>query len=309
VPPGITFRQAIALFFGLVLFMALPPLAVVVTTSLLSRGEGMYRAEIVLPAVLLVGVVTLIAVLTMLVLVFSRLNLTSPTGALGLPDGTIQAVIALALILIFAIIGVYLHGVSGNGEQRTLTSLSRAQLDALPAGEIVSQRGIGGGRWTAVIEPLNEEQDDIAKQLLTTISTLVVAVAGFYFGAKSVREAALAVRPAPGAGATAAGEGEPEGPDEGEDVDEATAYGEQSPVTGLGHADVEDEVAGAPAEDEGDGETAEAETAAPSEEPAFEEHPDYQPEPDFYPDEEDQAADEDSPPEPAEGDDEDDERA
>jgi len=209
---------------------------------------------------------------------------------------------------------------------RTLSSLTRAQLDALPAQELVSVRGIGGGRWQAKIEPRNDQQDDLATQLLTTISTLVVAVAGFYFGSKSVREATTAVvaagRGDTGTGTAVAGPDQPGpgGTDEDEEVDETGAYGERSPVTGLGQSDIEDEVdtggetadaedeepedeaAATVAEAEGAATVAEAEGAA---EPALEDHPDYQDEPDFYPDEDDEAtdADEDSPPAPAEGDD------
>ena len=326
-PPGLTFWQSVALVIGLILLVAVPPVAVVGTARWLSSDGGPFRPEIVLPAILLVGVISLMAVLTLLVLVFSRLDLTSKDGALGMPDGTIQAVIALMLILIFAIVGVYLHGVAGNGDVRTLSGLTRAQLDALPAGEIVSQRGTGGGRWEAVVEPRNEQQDNLALQLLTTISTLVVAVAGFYFGSKSVREATRDAIAASGAGGEVVDDRRRPGPGGQDEVDEPSAYGERSPVTGLGQADVEDALDGAgdtadvpeddtePADDgveepadDGVEETAESDvetTGVTAGEPSFEAHPDFKPEPDFYPDEEvDSAdADEDSPPEAAEGDD------
>ena len=57
----------------------------------------------------------------------------------------------------------------------------------------------------------NQLADDFAKQLLTTLSTLVVAVAGFYFGAKSVEtgaKTAQASQPAGRLEATATSDGE-----------------------------------------------------------------------------------------------------
>jgi hypothetical protein len=66
-----------------------------------------------------------------------------------LPRGSIRAAIALALILVFVILSVYLY----------------STLQGSP------------------------DAPDIAKQLITTLGTLVVAVAAFYFGANSVQTA------------------------------------------------------------------------------------------------------------------------
>jgi hypothetical protein len=274
------------LTLGLILFVALPAIAVVVSAEILSEED--FRPEVMLPATLLIGLISLIGVLTLLVAVFSRLELTSREGALGLPDGTIQAIIALALILIFAIVGVYLHAVAGDGT--TLEGLTEAQVDALPVGDLISRSEVDPGSFTAVVR--NSAREDLATQLLTTISTLVVAVAGFYFGAKSVREGAragaeaamggtseVAAAPSPTTPGPGAAEEAP-----GEEVDEATAYGEQSPVTGLSATDIEQQ----PEQPE-----------PPTDEPhTFEEHPDYQPEPDFYPDEDDAEQNEEAAPEP-----------
>jgi hypothetical protein len=82
---------------------------------------------------------------------------------LGLPEGSIRALIALGLILLFFILAVFLyadllHGTPGNP----------------------------GPHGSAGV--------DIAKQLATTISTLVVAIASFYFGSSAVSQAAAVVR-------------------------------------------------------------------------------------------------------------------
>jgi len=108
--------------------------------------------EILLTFTVVAGVVVLLASLTTVTIITSYLDLSDPKEALGLPKGSVRALIALSLIVIFSIMSLYLY----------------AQLAGTPS----------------------EEQTRFAQQLLTTISTLVVAVAAFYFGTKSVAEAA-----------------------------------------------------------------------------------------------------------------------
>jgi hypothetical protein len=109
-----------------------------------------------LPLLLIAGVVIFLNALAALVVIFVRNGLSNRNYALGLPDGSIRAIIALSLILLFAIMAVFLY--------------------------------IGQGGFGTTIQP-TAAQTDIAKQLVTTLSTLVVAIASFYFGSTTVREA------------------------------------------------------------------------------------------------------------------------
>lgn len=111
--------------------------------------------EIILPILLVFGVVTLLVALGALVGILANFELTTPGSALGLPEGSVQAVIALILVLIFAITAVFL-----------------ATID------------IGG--------PNGEVSERFATQILTTTGTLAVAVAGFYFGTRAVETGAAA---------------------------------------------------------------------------------------------------------------------
>jgi hypothetical protein len=113
--------------------------------------------EVILPILLVYGVVTLLVALASLVVILSRFGLTAPGTALGLPEGSVQAVIALVLVLIFAITAVFL-----------LT------IDIGPEG--ISER--------------------LATQILTTTGTLAVAVAGFYFGTRAVEAGSKAAESA-----------------------------------------------------------------------------------------------------------------
>jgi type IV secretory pathway VirB3-like protein len=122
------------------------------------------RASVALPLLLLLGLGSLLLLLALLVAVLSAYGLTDKRHAFGLPDGSMQAVIALALILIFVIASLYLYS-------SLPSTISAASKEAA------------------------QNQRELAQQLLTTVGTLAVAVAGFYFGTRSVSVAAAAVAP------------------------------------------------------------------------------------------------------------------
>lgn len=114
--------------------------------------------EVVLPILLIYGVVTLLIALAALVGILSHFGLSQGKSALGLPEGSVQAVIALVLVLIFAITAVFL--------------------------------------LTLNIEETDEVSERLATQILTTTGTLAVAVAGFYFGTRAVETGSMAAESA-----------------------------------------------------------------------------------------------------------------
>jgi hypothetical protein len=69
-----------------------------------------------LPLLVIAGLVSLIALLAVMAIAFKTVHLANQTQALGLPDGTVRAVIALSLILIFAVVTVYLFSDLSNGD-------------------------------------------------------------------------------------------------------------------------------------------------------------------------------------------------
>jgi hypothetical protein len=136
----------VVLIFGAVVF------------ALFSNGGNV---EIVLGLTVIAGASALVLVLFILAAGFTAMKMNDPQQALGLPDGSIRAMIALMLIIIWIIMSVFL-------------------LDVV--------NGAKAGSDTA----------RLAQQLVTTIGTLVVAVAAFYFGSRSVESATQAL--AAGAG-------------------------------------------------------------------------------------------------------------
>ena len=87
---------------GFVVLIALS-LLFLLLTSLVTKGDNS------LPLVAIGGVIVLVLLLTAVATMFSILNLTNSTQALGLPEGSIRAVIALSLIVLFAILSVFLY--------------------------------------------------------------------------------------------------------------------------------------------------------------------------------------------------------
>ena len=117
--------------------------------------------------------------------------------ALGMPEGSIRALIAMSLILIFAIIGVTVLYSGLGGKETVSKGITADEIDRLENVQIVGITVVAPAASpsperfdvTARAE-LSQAGHDFGLQLLSTVSTLVVAVAGFYFGSRSVAQAA-----------------------------------------------------------------------------------------------------------------------
>jgi hypothetical protein len=152
---------------------------------------------------LVAGFVTVALLLYLGTLVLRALDMGAPGEALGMPEGSIRALIAMSLILIFAIIGIQVFAAGSAGTELVSTGLTQAQIDALRTdGAIVISQTL----LTPVPAPpaaplydvttrtvMTQEAHDFGLQLMTTVSTLVVAVAGFYFGSRAVSQATTTV--------------------------------------------------------------------------------------------------------------------
>lgn len=159
--------------------------------------DGKWSPEVVLSSLLILGVIVLIVALTFMAVIFKTLDLTDPTQTLGLPDGSVRAVIALSLIIIFMISSVFLYWQiqSHEMDREYYQFITKEQLADIPKEEIVSITQINETCFNATrqVNTGSKTANDIAKQVITTVSTLVVAVAGFYFGTRAVSVAKGAV--------------------------------------------------------------------------------------------------------------------
>lgn len=150
--------------------VALITLLVLLFASLLiliiSQNTNM---DLVIGIALVLGVSVLFVFLFLMSLAFKKIHLTNNSEPLGLPTGSIRALIALLLILVWVIVSIFLFSVISG-----IDATKRA--DAIKLGQ----------------------------QFYTTMSTLVVAIAAFYFGSNTHQDALTRNKRSPGSGSDVA---------------------------------------------------------------------------------------------------------
>jgi hypothetical protein len=189
------FSALLALIISGVLAVGVLAAAVWLLLELVEKDET--GPEAALSLVFVATAVVLILVVCTLTIVFKRLWLSNRNEAMGLPPGSVRSIIALLLIMLFFISAIFLFNSTKNEpvESRTLANLSLEQFQQIPADQILSSTThVRGGEAVYDVTLLPDSgntttSDDIAKQLITTVATLVTAVAAFYFGANSVASA------------------------------------------------------------------------------------------------------------------------
>lgn len=162
-----------------------------VTTPVSSLGSAALAGT----AILAIGLVALI--------VLSRaVGIVEPTAALGLPPGSIRALLALGLAIVFVSVASWVLGGLFDPTGRAISSVQ------MPRGEVEAYRKnyperdyivgetsvpVQSGSPTEVVVKVYLKQDqgmlDMAKQILTISATVLVTVVGFYFGSNSSSEA------------------------------------------------------------------------------------------------------------------------
>ena len=116
------------------------------------------QPELITGLVIILGLGVLLVLLLIMAAGFSSLDIADKSQAMGLPEGSIRAIIALFLIVGWIIMSIYLFSAVGGSSS-------------------------------------NSDAVKLAQQLFTTLSTLVVAVASFYFGSRSAASAYRASAP------------------------------------------------------------------------------------------------------------------
>jgi hypothetical protein len=185
----------------------------VVALLLLFAGLTAFSEPVVgasLPLLAIGGIAALILLLTIVAMVFSILGLANKDQAMGLPEGSIRAVIALSLIVLFAILSVFLYkGISNGGALNTVENLSdtervqfirdhttardiQAILVKDKDGPLKNPDGTPKNLYNVSYHSANTASDDFAKQLLVLLGTLMTAITSFYLGAGTATSAAAA---------------------------------------------------------------------------------------------------------------------
>jgi len=187
-------RQDFPLWGAIILVVLLTLTTLVAYAYRFFTFENAGGAEFYLSILLVLSVILLLVFLTFTTVIFKYLGLTDRSQSLGLPEGSIRAVIALSLILIFMTSSILLYEEVEKHSGPVVyncTNITLDQIDVIPKNEIVYiQQSLVQNNTTLFNVGRTMEKssaaEDIAKQIITTVSTLVVAVAGFYFGSKAV---------------------------------------------------------------------------------------------------------------------------
>jgi hypothetical protein len=158
----------ILLLVAVVMFISLPD--VIKTTN----------PAVGLTVTIVAGVAALLSIIVLTVFVLGCLGLTNENEALGLPTGSVRAIIALSLILIFAILTFYMFQYMNDPLETTTTTIY--------TNSTIGNQTITNST-TTTIQGTGQAMVDFSKQTLTTVGTLVVAIAAFYFGTRSVQVA------------------------------------------------------------------------------------------------------------------------
>jgi len=169
--------------------------------------------ELMMGILIVFSIATLMTVLFLLAAGFSSMDLTDPKQALGLPEGSIRAMIALVLIMVFILFGIFLFRKVGLpnstylGQVRNISDFRNDSAKGIVIFSTISEKDSTGKEidnnmydvWVST--EVNDEGKRLAQQLITTVGTLVVAISSFYFGstmtsgaAKKERETILAAQ-------------------------------------------------------------------------------------------------------------------
>jgi len=154
--------------------------------------EGQPDNAVRLPVLAIGGVIALLVVIALVAGAYTLFGLADAKEALGMPEGSVRAIIALSLIVLFAILTIYLYSDVSHPEVCTLAGLSQDALDKFLTSEhgqkviatVSTPLNDGSSAYTVYYQNISAAGGDFAKQLLVMIGTLMTSVTSFYFAAK-----------------------------------------------------------------------------------------------------------------------------
>jgi hypothetical protein len=176
----------------------------IIVASVYSLKVTEMSAVVGLPMLSIGAVIILLILLCSMAVVFASFDLQDKTQALALPEGSIRAVIALMLIVLFAILCIYLYGSLATGQTSSLGLLDEGTRTTLVntygAPNVVAIAKSDGKFDVWLRQPASPDGVDFAKQLLVLVGTLVTSISSFYFGSRTAgqsTQAPPATTPAP----------------------------------------------------------------------------------------------------------------
>jgi hypothetical protein len=180
---------------------------------------GNTEEAMALSAVVLTGLFLIVLLMAALVIIYQVLGLSDSQQALALPEGSIRALLALSLVLVFVCLAGFLYNEVNNAiaQSGSVKHITDARLTELKAEFVVvyeperndkneqSYEQKKDANGTPIVDadknpvydmtkPLysatyytkhSKDADDFAKQIFTTLATIFVSVISFYFGSSA----------------------------------------------------------------------------------------------------------------------------
>jgi hypothetical protein len=162
----------------------------VIVATLIGAVVWTFQGKFGLPTLALGGVLVLLAALLVFTTLMNVVGLSDKTQALGLPEGSVRAIIALALVGLFAILASAFLNPVEHRQATQIADVAAFRKDHPQATEITVTPEPKPADATAttpqtftVDYSVTSVVDDFSKQMMTLIGTLMTAVISFYFGA------------------------------------------------------------------------------------------------------------------------------
>ncbi len=160
----------------------------------------------------LVGLLVIFgAALTLIAMVFRALNMANKDEAFGLPSGSIRTLLAIGIMVLFAVFGLSFFDSAKQASERPRPSEKAVEEVEAPAKGVDEEVKRYESKGFAVVvksrgsegpPPVNAQLKlfrveisrpadivDMQKQMLTAVATLLTTVIGFYFGSRSAEGA------------------------------------------------------------------------------------------------------------------------
>jgi hypothetical protein len=198
---------------GVLLSLGLVILAMIFVYPIL-RGN-LYA---IAPLQIVLGSVAFILAISAVVVIFQRLALQDTRQALALPEGSVRALIALILLIVFVIFANIIYGQMQRDvsyQSVSFSGLTSNQVADLP-GPVITQSPIqesaeGGPYFEGAYSQRSSsaEAKALGQQIIASLMTLVSAIAAFYFGVNAVKDRSPE---APNGAGREGGPGVPQGP-------------------------------------------------------------------------------------------------